>query len=370
MQSIAAYLTTAALALPPVLLSPALLAQDHGQEGVQNDKAEPAVTGPDHWYADYDVALAKAKSEKKALLVDFTGSDWCGGCIRLHDEVFKHEAFSKPASEKFVFCALDFPNSPEAKAKVPNPVRNQELNERFKIEVFPTILVMDHDETVLGRSGYREGGPEKYAAHLDELLTKGRQALVDVKVLTEAFDKGDRKIEVLEQAATKLGDMERETPGVEKMADLVRRAVNLDATRYAALRKTAVKSLLKTGQGDDKTATLGKSMDPKNVDGILELAVLTSFQGIQSLEGVTTALEALEPLLPLKIHDSQVGQFMFVNAAMWCGSPRILNDKERGAPFAKKALEIGVDDNPQLKKMLEDMAASQKSDSGGNEKNP
>ena len=54
----------------------------------------PAVcqeASPPHWYADFDKATAAAEKEGKDLLVDFTGSDWCGWCIRLDEEVFEHE---------------------------------------------------------------------------------------------------------------------------------------------------------------------------------------------------------------------------------------------------------------------------------------
>ena len=61
------------------------------------------------WVADFDVAVKQAREQGKHLLVDFTGSDWCGWCIKLHDEVFAKEAFLKAAQEKYVLVALDFP---------------------------------------------------------------------------------------------------------------------------------------------------------------------------------------------------------------------------------------------------------------------
>ena len=62
------------------------------------------------WQTDFKAAQAKAKQEKKYLLVDFTGSDWCTWCIRLHNEVFDKDAFKTAAPKQFVLVELDFPH--------------------------------------------------------------------------------------------------------------------------------------------------------------------------------------------------------------------------------------------------------------------
>src|SRR5262245_14207111 len=89
--------------------------------------ASLAFAGGSQWFADYDLAQKEAEKTGKDLLVDFTGSDWCGWCIRLHGEVFEHEAFDRGVEKDFVLVALDFPHAKEVKAKVPNPERNAEL---------------------------------------------------------------------------------------------------------------------------------------------------------------------------------------------------------------------------------------------------
>ena len=61
------------------------------------------------WMTDFEAAKQKAAAENKDLLVDFTGSDWCGWCIKLVDEVFKHDAFKQGAADNFVLVELDFP---------------------------------------------------------------------------------------------------------------------------------------------------------------------------------------------------------------------------------------------------------------------
>jgi len=106
------------------------------------------------WYDDFDVAVEAAKREKKDLLVDFTGSDWCGWCIRLHKEVFDHAAFDAGVKDHFILVALDFPRGEAAKKKVPNPARNNELQQKYGVRGFPTILLMGADGEVYGKTGY------------------------------------------------------------------------------------------------------------------------------------------------------------------------------------------------------------------------
>ncbi len=65
------------------------------------------------WQTDFKAAQAKAKEDKKYLLVDFTGSDWCTWCIRLHNEVFDKEPFKAEAPKQFVLVELDFPHEKE-----------------------------------------------------------------------------------------------------------------------------------------------------------------------------------------------------------------------------------------------------------------
>ena len=87
------------------------------------------------------------------------------------------EAFLRSATERFVLVELDFPRGEEARSRVPNPRRNAELARRYEITGYPTILVLTPDGEVLGRTGYRPGGAESYAAHVEELRSHGRRAL-------------------------------------------------------------------------------------------------------------------------------------------------------------------------------------------------
>lgn len=130
------------------------------------------MAGGEDWMTDFSAAKAKAAKENKSLLVDFTGSDWCGWCIRLNEEVFSHEAFKKGVAETFVLVELDYPQD---SSKIPQATQeqNQKLKDQYKIQGFPTILLMNAEGLPFAKTGYQQGGPENYVSHLNELRVTG-----------------------------------------------------------------------------------------------------------------------------------------------------------------------------------------------------
>ena len=116
-----------------------------------------ALTGFD---ADYDAALARAKASGRQMFVLFTGSDWCVWCKRLGEEVLSKPEFLDFATNAYELVELDYPMEkpqPEAQKK-----RNQELAMKFKIEGYPTVLLLDSAEKVLYTASYGRGGAEKW----------------------------------------------------------------------------------------------------------------------------------------------------------------------------------------------------------------
>jgi len=153
--------------------------------------ALPALAGP-KWYTDLDEAKAVAAKENKPLLVDFTGSDWCGYCIKLHAEVFDKPEFAEFA-KGYVLVELDFPNKkpqpPEEKAK------NKATQAKFGVSGFPTVLLLDakNGEAYGRQSGYGPGsGPKAYIEKLSAFknTAEGRLALgAEAKKAAEASAK-------------------------------------------------------------------------------------------------------------------------------------------------------------------------------------
>jgi protein disulfide-isomerase len=122
------------------------------------------------WLTDLPKAQAKAKEENKLVLMDFTGSDWCGWCIKLKKEVFSKPAFEAYAKKNLVLVEVDFPRTkaqPSALKKA-----NEALSKKYAIEGYPTIVVLDSTGMKLGTLEYMPGGPDVFLAELDKLRKK------------------------------------------------------------------------------------------------------------------------------------------------------------------------------------------------------
>ena len=126
-----------------------------------------SLSAADGWLTDLDEGIKVAKAEKKAILVDFTGSDWCGWCIRLKKEVFDQKEFAA-ATKDFVLVELDYPQKKKQSAE--EKAKNKVWAGKFSIEGFPTIMLLDANGEPFAQTGYQAGGPVKYLAHLAELL--------------------------------------------------------------------------------------------------------------------------------------------------------------------------------------------------------
>jgi protein disulfide-isomerase len=115
---------------------------------------------------DQPKVLERAKSEKKMVLLDFTGSDWCPWCIKFDDEVLSTGKFRDYAATHLTLETVDFPDSkPQSDAL---KQANQDLKNKYNVDGFPTFVLLDSDGRELGRQvGYRPGGPDAFIAELE-----------------------------------------------------------------------------------------------------------------------------------------------------------------------------------------------------------
>ena len=119
------------------------------------------------WLTDYQQAQQKAKANKKLLLLDFTGSDWCGWCIKLRREVFSKPEFKEYADKNLVLMEVDFPRGKEQTQDV--RLQNQHLAMQYEIQGFPTIIVLNGEGKKVGELGYMAGGPAAFISELERL---------------------------------------------------------------------------------------------------------------------------------------------------------------------------------------------------------
>lgn len=105
--------------------------------------------GEGNWQTDFDAAIKTAQTEDKLVLLSFTGSDWCGPCIRQHENVFATRLFADYASNHLSLVSVDFPRRSPQPEKI--RVANNALAERFRVAGFPTIILLNGGEKELGR---------------------------------------------------------------------------------------------------------------------------------------------------------------------------------------------------------------------------
>lgn len=134
-----------------------------------------------NWLTNLKEASDLSIKEKKPVMLFFTGSDWCGWCIRLQNEVFRKPEFIKWANQNVIAVELDFPRSKPQDAETKN--QNQQLGQMLGVQGYPTCWfvtpVIEGGQiklNPLGSQGYMAGGPNAWTAAVDVFLNKEKGA--------------------------------------------------------------------------------------------------------------------------------------------------------------------------------------------------
>ena len=136
---------------------------------VSSDQTAPGQVSPSKpgWITSYEQGQQEAKANNKLVLLNFTGSDWCGWCILLDREVFSKPQFKEYASKNLVLVEVDFPKTKQISETIRR--QNIQLAQQYQIQGFPTIIVLNGDGHVLGAFGYMQGGPDVVIATLEKM---------------------------------------------------------------------------------------------------------------------------------------------------------------------------------------------------------
>lgn len=120
------------------------------------------------WLTDLSKAQAKAKTEKKLVLMDFNGSDWCPPCKALRKTVLNSQTFMDFAKDNLVLVDVDFPRHHEQPAELKKA--NEALSQKFSIEGFPTVIVLSSSGKELKKMvGYDGQSAKEFVAELQKL---------------------------------------------------------------------------------------------------------------------------------------------------------------------------------------------------------
>ena len=129
------------------------------------------------WHTDVSIATDLSIKENKPMFLFFTGSDWCGWCIRLQKEVLKTPDFASWAKQNVVLVELDYPRSKPQTNEIKQ--QNAQLQQIFGIQGYPTVHFATVTETKgkinfnsLGNTGYVSGGPTAWLGVANGILKK------------------------------------------------------------------------------------------------------------------------------------------------------------------------------------------------------
>ena len=140
-----------------------------------NETAEKSFGSEDIPHSDWHelmvVAMRESAQTGKPILADFTGSAWCHWCVKLKQDVFETETFKNWSRENVILLELDYPRNGSQRPEIKQ--QNADLAERYNIDSYPTVLLLDSSGDVLGKLGY-QADPHAWIAAAESFLS-GRE---------------------------------------------------------------------------------------------------------------------------------------------------------------------------------------------------
>ncbi len=126
---------------------------------------------PVKWLGDMQKATSLAQASHKCILINFSGSDWCGPCIRLRKEILESAVFEQYALPNLILLRADFPRQKKNQLSSLQVNLNESLAERYNPEgKFPFTLLVDLNGRVLKSwDGYTDELPEKFVSEIKQL---------------------------------------------------------------------------------------------------------------------------------------------------------------------------------------------------------
>jgi thioredoxin-related protein len=128
------------------------------------------------WFTDFGKAKTEAITENKYILVNFSGSDWCGPCIRLHKEIFESESFTNFAKNNLVLVNADFPRLRKNQLSKEQQKLNEALADQYNPQGhFPyTVLIDAQGKVVKTWDGYPNETPDKFLSEINTVKGAGQ----------------------------------------------------------------------------------------------------------------------------------------------------------------------------------------------------
>lgn len=124
------------------------------------------------WLLDWEQARQLSQSSRRPVMMEFTGSDWCGWCTRLREEVLDTPRFKEWANTRVILLEVDLPMF--TRQEEPRRRQNEALAKKFQVDTFPTVIFLDDKGQEIGRLEYLEGGPEPWVKAAEKILQRSQ----------------------------------------------------------------------------------------------------------------------------------------------------------------------------------------------------
>ena len=103
-----------------------------------------------NWQPSFEKAKEIAKQKHLLILVNFSGSDWCGPCIRMRKEIFDNPIFTAMADSSLVMVNADFPRNKKNQLEKSVQQQNDMLADKYNAGgAFPLTVLLDENGTVI-----------------------------------------------------------------------------------------------------------------------------------------------------------------------------------------------------------------------------
>ena len=123
------------------------------------------------WKTNFEVTKTEANNQNKNILLVFSGSDWCGPCIKLDRDIWKSAEFMEYAKNNLILERADFPKKKQNQLSPEIKKQNQSLAEKYnKDGMFPLVVVLDKNGKVFGKTGYKNVSPTEYISLLKSFI--------------------------------------------------------------------------------------------------------------------------------------------------------------------------------------------------------
>ena len=128
-------------------------------------------SGTSPWLNDFSQAKNLSKEKHEYILLNFSGSDWCSGCIKMHKDIFESTVFEQYAQDHLILLNADFPRSKKNSLPADQQKKNDALADKYNSEgEFPLTVLLDSDGKVIKKwSGFYTKGAESFVNEIKDL---------------------------------------------------------------------------------------------------------------------------------------------------------------------------------------------------------